>query len=1006
MAPTWHHRSLRHRSRRHSELLLEHLESRDCPTNAPGSDIVWRTYDPATDIFRLHSNPSSTIKLVIDFDGYTTTGSSWNTSFNNGNPFTTPAFSWDSDRTTFSPAERQGIINIWRAVAEDFAPFNVDVTTEDPGDAALIRNGPNDTTYGSRSVLGPESWANPTGAGGIAFFNSFGSATDFMSFTFNGDRFPNSERVTAQTVSHETGHQLNLRHDGLASPSTTYYSGHGSGNTGWGPIMGAPFSQPVSQWSRGDYPNSNNTEDDLAIITANHLQYNQDDYASRTTDSNIITLNQIGSTTLTQTYGVIEQNTDADVFELFSGRGNLTVNVNQYMYEANLDILAELLDANGTVVASSNIVNELNATITFNVANRGKHYLRVSGTGKTAVAGDPGYSNYGSLGNYVITGTVPTFNFDPVAIADSAILDEDNAVTIDVVGNDTDRDGDSITITATSPPSNGVITVSPDGKSITYTPFANYFGTETFSYTVTDGQQDTTPSTASVSLTINSVNDAPEAIDDIAGLSEDQFTLFDVLANDSFLPDQNETLSIASFTLPSHGTLITFGSVFVYQPDTNFSGNDTFTYTISDGNGGSAIGTVTLSVTAVIDPPIAGGDQVTSSEDASVLIDVLANDRNGPDATTALTILNFEAPAYGTLAREGDQLRYTPKRDFFGTDTFLYRIVDSNGTIATAVVRIIIKEVNDPPVAKADYVVVRNTNSVLFDAMRNDSVTPDLDEFLSIRGFTQPSVGRVVLVDGKLRYIAAVGSSVKSTSFRYTVADSRGGTATTTVTLGLEQSNRPPVNTVPSKILVERNSATTLYGFNRITVSDPDAGESAMRTTVSVTSGKLFIGNAFGAKITGNSTGRVTLIGSQSTISRALASLVYITVPGARSATMTVTTNDQGSPARETTNTVPIQVVNRAPDRLASSLTFSTKVNTPVSASGGFGLARWFSDANSDDLSIVLVKRPAQGTVTVKADGSFTFTPAAKFKGRVSFQVAASDGLLRSEPLTVTIIVA
>lgn len=152
-----------------------------------------------------------------------------------------------------------------------------------------------------------------------------------------------------------------------------------------------------------------------------------------------------------------------------------------------------------------------------------------------------------------------------------------------------------------------------------------------------------------------------------------------------------------------------------------------------------------------------------------------------------------------------------------------------------------------------------------------------------------------------------------------------------------------------------------LYGFTRITVSDPDAGESFICTTVSVTNGKLFIGNAFGAKLTGNSSAVLTLIGNQSAISSKPWRIgLHHHSSGARGATMTVRTNDQGSPALETVNTVPIQIVNRAPDRLDNAQS-DRETNTPLTVGAGLGLLRWFSDANSDNLIDRRVEESREG---------------------------------------------
>jgi subtilisin-like proprotein convertase family protein len=448
---------------------------------------------PLEETFLLNSRPGATKTIYLDFDGHLTRNTPWNTDFGLPN-ILTPAFDTNGDPTSFSNDELLLIQTIWERVVEDFRPFDVNVTTEDPGLEALRNTGNGDEQWGQRVVIGGDTydWFTPvTGdeVGGVAH-GSFNAAIDDPTFVFNVGEF-----VTAETISHEVGHTLGLAHDGqfrfwvdITDPmdpiyhteEIEYYNGHGSfGPTNWGPIMGAsfpyggaPYSQAreLTQWSIGEYANANNIEDDLEIISSNNgFGYIPDDHGNLAASATSI----LGDNFALVGEGIIERNDDVDFFSFtVSGLGEgIVLDVDPFYRGPNLDVLASLYHESDltTPFATSNPVDDIlagsqsygasgdggwrvqftgNGLIDFTpdvlagtwqytdvlFLPAGTYYLSVDGTGQPLSFVDPtmppqlvdppdpldplvdlapdlsdwGYSDYGSLGYYSISGVRKT----------------------------------------------------------------------------------------------------------------------------------------------------------------------------------------------------------------------------------------------------------------------------------------------------------------------------------------------------------------------------------------------------------------------------------------------------------------------------------------------------------------------------------------------------------------------------------------------------------------------
>ncbi len=415
---------------------------------------------PLEDTFLLHSLPSATKVIYLDFQGFSTQNTQWNTDFSLPNIITTP-YDLDGNYNTFSSTERLNIQNIWERVSEDFRPFNVDVTTQDPGIEALRNTGGSDDHWGQRVVIGghENDWfdpALPITAGGVSYIGSFTWNSDTPNFVFAADYVHAAD--IAEAVSHETGHSLGLVHDGqfrfyqntkadppddLVKLYVEYYAGHGSGATAWAPIMGVGYGKNITQWSKGDYFNATNNkegtsplQDDLAVIVGNNgFGYRPDDHGNTTLTAADVVVDPStvdSDVRLFDAEGIIEQNTDVDFFSFtVEGLGELvSLDIEPFHNGPNLDVLAKVYDSTGTVVATSDSIDALNAQFTDLALQPGTYYVSVQGGSRPITFVDPtfhpgpykaegnppdpplpadlsdwGYTNYGSLGYYSIKGT-------------------------------------------------------------------------------------------------------------------------------------------------------------------------------------------------------------------------------------------------------------------------------------------------------------------------------------------------------------------------------------------------------------------------------------------------------------------------------------------------------------------------------------------------------------------------------------------------------------------------
>jgi Ca2+-binding RTX toxin-like protein len=416
--------------------------------------------------------------------------------------------------------------------------------------------------------------------------------------------------------------------------------------------------------------------------------------------------------------------------------------------------------------------------------------------------------SYGPIGSATdtVAVTVNPDNDAPDAVNDPVVTDEDTTViTGNLLANDTDPNADTLSVQSLAPASHGTVGYNGYGK-FTYAPQANYNGPDSFTYVVTDdnGGADT----ATVNITVNPVNDAPVAGDNSTVTDEDT----PVVTGNVLLDDTDidaDTLSIHSFTHGAHGSVVdNADGTLTYSPQADYNGPDSFTYIVTDGMGGTDVGTVTVTVNPVNDAPVAIDDWVITDEDTAIAIgNLLTNDKDvdGDD----ISIQSMTLPTNGVLVDNADgTFTYTPNANYNGPDSFTYTITDGNGEMDTATVNLTVNAVNDAPNAVDNSVVTDEDTPVVTGNVLADDTDIEGD-ILSIQSFTQGASGSVVdNADGTLTYSPHADYNGPD-RFTYTVTDGNGGADTATVTVTVNAVNDAPVAAGDSVITDEDFAVTT-----------------------------------------------------------------------------------------------------------------------------------------------------------------------------------------------------
>ena len=424
-------------------------------------------------------------------------------------------------------------------------------------------------------------------------------------------------------------------------------------------------------------------------------------------------------------------------------------------------------------------------------------------------------------------------NQAPIAVNDNATLEANSTVNIDVLANDSDPDGDDLTITSiNSPPSNG--TAILENGAITYTPNTDFEGEDSFQYVVCDAQGLCDTALVTVTVVPAGSNNPPIAGDDGIVTELNQLIGIGVLGNDSD-PDGDDLTITTIINGPSNGTAEIVGfnnSSINYTPDLNFVGVDSFEYVVCDPLGlcDTALVVVTVINPGVNLPPIAIDDNSTTPENTLITIAVLAND-NDPDGD-GLTINSINSnPSNGTATINGNGIDYLPDTDFVGVDSFEYIVCDPEGLCDTALVIVAVTEMlsNDAPIAVDDEANALVDTPIDIPVLDNDS-DPDGDD-LTITISDEPSNGTATVANGLVNYIPDTGF-IGVDSFEYVICDTGGlcDTALVVVTVSEDLPNQAPIAVDDEETIdVNTGLAVDVLGND----SDPD-GDEIILTSITI----------------------------------------------------------------------------------------------------------------------------------------------------------------------------
>ncbi|TXM66229.1 tandem-95 repeat protein [Methylobacterium sp. WL12] len=765
-------------------------------------------------------------------------------------------------------------------------------------------------------------------------------------------------------------------------------------------------------------------------------------------------------------------------------------------------LLANDTDADGNPLSITGVSGASHGTVIYD-----------AGTQKVTFTPDAGYTGPASFdysisdgqggtsqANVAVTVTAPVNNA-PVGVSDSYTTNEDTGLTIaattGVLANDTDADGNLLTATVVSGPAHGALTLNANG-SFTYTPNVNYNGSDSFTYKANDGTDDST--VATVSLTVSAVNDAPVGVNDsdtaVAGQAK-VIAATTLLANDT--DADGNALSITGVSGASHGAAAfdALTNTVTFTPDAGYAGAASFSYAISDGQGGTAQADVNINVSAPMptnNAPISVNDSYSTSVNTALTIaaaaGVLANDTDADNNPLTATLV--AGPSHGALTLNMDgSLAYTPDVNYTGADSFTYKANDGTDDSNVATVSLTVSPaapVNTAPVGVNDSVNATAGQTKIIDAATLLANDTDADgNALSITGVSGASHGNVSYDAGtqKVTFTPDAGYTGLA-SFDYALSDGQGGSGQASVAVTVTAATPPgsvgitlsptsagqlPAGVTPIGGLVldligvngvrvvSQVSAADLYqgyfstnpgqigtqsGFDSTVINALGGGIAEVAVRVTLYDGDTAAGNfdynANSLLLNGIEFGNFSSVLTQETSSdgktiflselgfqndalntgwfysknASTLSQLYTSLSTAHQVVYGLNdTSDVGDNFFDFTRGLSGGLINvgqppiitppanQAP--VGVNDTYSTDQGVALTIQAAAGVLANDTDADGNPLTAAVVAGPAHGALALNADGSFSYTPDANYSGADSFSYKANDGTADSAATTVSL---
>lgn len=556
--------------------------------------------------------------------------------------------------------------------------------------------------------------------------------------------------------------------------------------------------------------------------------------------------------------------------------------------------------------------------------------------------------NDGSVDSNIATVsiTVTPVNDAPVANEQSVSTAEDAAKAITLTG--TDIDGNNLTYIIVSQPAHGIL--SGSAPNVTYTPAANYNGSDSFTFKANDGSVDS--NVATVSITITPVNDAPVANGQSVSTAEDTAKAITLLGTDA--DGNNLTYSVAS--QPAHGTLSGSAPNVTYTPATNYNGTDSFTFKVNDGTVDSAPATVTIDVTPVNDAPVAIPQELVTTENTALSVTLTGSDIEG----TSLIFSVTSGPSNGMLTGSGATLLYTPNANFEGADPFTFTANDGDLTSAPATVSITVTRTNDAPDAIGQNV---STNEDIPVGITLTGTDADNDP-LTFEVTVEPLHGALTGTAPNLTYTPA-SNYHGIDNFSFVVNDGLVDSEEAEVNISVASVNDVPIALPQSKTVVEDTPTEIL-------LTGTDVDENSLDFIIE------------------NQPVHGVLSGPTS-------NLIYtpsLNYNGSDS--FTFKAFDGSSYSEAATVSLTVTAVNDAPIADAQSVSLMEDGSVSIVLSG--------SDIEGNSLNFTIQTQPTHGSLS-GTGANRTYTPSANYYGNDSFTFVVNDGETNSAPATVGITV-